>query len=98
MAVQLNIYAYGPASAMVDELLDTAVGYYIVPEDTFWMYDAAELMWTVTLADKTAKNNLVSYIYQWLPDRYRENVKFFDKPIKDVGTKNAYNSMMKDWK
>lgn len=102
---ELIVICYGvDVRNAVDNLIDSAIGERLIGNNTTSMWDEKDLKFIISLLSEADKNNLVNYIYTWLPYDMRDFVKFYNKKDKpDISFKNAafidsaMNKILEDW-
>lgn len=105
MVDKLMIVCYGNTRAKVEDLINYAIGEGVVSKTLDYIYDPCNFAFRVMCKDQNEKYCLVNYIYEWLDDKSKERVKFYnkkDKPDIDFRTaaanKTALDHILEDWK
>lgn len=96
----LIISCMGKTRNAVEDLINSAIGEWLVDRGLYFSWDEANLQFTVYCKDKNEKYNLVRYICTWLNEKDKNNVSFFNPPAsKDsINNKKVYDYILEDWK
>ena len=96
----LIISCHGNTRNAVEDLINSAIGEYLVDKALYYEWSESDLQFTVHCKDKNEKYNLVDYIYTWLNDKDRKHVKFFNGHVsKDSAQqKKVLDYILEDFK
>lgn len=96
----LIISCMGDTKNTVEDLINSAIGEWLVDCGLYFEWDEANLQFTVYCKDKKEKYNLVNYIWTWLNEKDKDYVSFFNPPAsKDsINNKKVYDYILEDWK
>lgn len=96
----LIISCYNHTRKAVEDLINSAIGEYLVDRGLYYEWSESDLQFTVYCKDKNEKYNLVHYIYTWLNNKDRELVRFFNPPASKDGVNNkiTYDYITKEFR
>lgn len=96
----LIISCIGNTRTAVEDLINSAIGEWLVNCGLYFEWNEDDLQFTVYCKDKKEKYNLVKYIWTWLNEKDKDNVSFFNPPAsKDsINNKKVYDYITKEFK
>lgn len=96
----LIIYCMGNTRNAVEDLINSAIGEWLVDRGLYFSWDETNLQFTVYCKDKKEKYNLVKYIWTWLNEKDKDNVSFFNPPATkdEINNKKVYDYITKGFR